>query len=357
MEHKLQFDFKTNQKILQKISKIDQFKGEWSAIAKPENHYLQTLRRIATVQSIGSSNRIEGNTLSDAEVESLLKHIKTKKLASRDEQEVVGYYETLDIVIDNFQAIPLGHSTLHQLHQLLLKHSVKDERHRGIYKQIANQVAATFPDGTTKVIFRTTEPFLVEKEIEEVIDWVNNHLASQELHPLILIGVFVYEFLSIHPYQDGNGRLSRLLTTLLLLRTGYTFIAYISFENIIEQQKTAYYQALIEGQKNRGQENERIDVWLLFFLDCLEIMTEKLKIKIKEYQKIGSYLSERQKKIIDFIQQNQPVQLKDISAVFPDMSANTIKKDLQYLVQQSYLEKLGSFKNTAYIIKENAYGN
>ncbi len=353
MEQKLQFDFKTHQKILQKISKIDQFKGEWTSIAKPETHYLQTLKRIATVQSIGSSNRIEGNTLTDAEVESLLKNVKTKKLASRDEQEVVGYYETLDILVENFKDIPLTHSTLHQLHNLLLKHSTKDERHKGTYKQLANQVATTFPDGTTKVIFRTTEPFLVEKEMEEAMHWVNENIDSAELHPLILIGTFIYEFLSIHPYQDGNGRLSRLLTTLLLMQTGYTFIAYISFENIIEQQKTAYYHALIEGQKNRGQETEKIDIWLLFFLDCLEVLTEKLKLKIKEYQKIGSYLSARQQQLLDFIQMKQPVQLKDVTANFENFSINTLKKDLQYLVKQAYIEKLGNFKSTAYIIKTN----
>ncbi len=349
MEDKLQFDFKTNQKILQKISKIDQFKGEWESLQKFENQYLKNLKQIATLQSIGSSNRIEGNTLTDAEIASLLKNTKTQKLVSRDEQEVMGYYETLELITENFEHIPLSHTNIHQLHNNLLRYSTKDERHKGTYKQIANQVVATMPDESSNVIFRTTETFLVEKEMENAINWTNEHEKNGEIHPLIYVATFVYEFLSIHPYQDGNGRLSRLLTTLLMLRADYGFVMYVSLENIIEQHKKEYYQALIEGQKNRNTAQEKIHIWLLFFLDCVDILTQKLSAKIKESQFFGVYLSERQQNIFDFIQKNQPTKRKDLNAIFENLSENTLKKEIQFLVKQGKIKKIGTFKNAFYV--------
>lgn len=350
MQHKLQFDFLTTQRIIQKIGQIDQFKGEWKQLDKDENRYLKELRKIATIQSIGSSTRIEGSTLTDAEIATLIKNLKISKLESRDEQEVVGYYDTLEILIDNYSSMDLSLSNIHALHNLLLKHSSKDHKHRGKFKELTNKVVATYPDGTTKVIFKTTEPYLTEKEMTELIAWTNEAFANGEIHPLIIIGTFIYEFLSIHPYQDGNGRLSRLLTNMLLLKSDYKFVLYVSLEHIVEKNKKDYYQALMDGQKERYKDTERIDKWLLFFLNSLSELIVKLEHKMKEYRNIGGYLNERQKVILSFIQQNQPVKIGDLIMQMPQFNQATIRKDLQYLMSEFEIQKLGENKGTVYIV-------
>lgn len=353
MEQKLQFDFATTQKVIQQISRIDQFKGVWRNLDHEENRYLRELRKIATIQSIGSSTRIEGSSLTDAEVSSLIKNLKISKLQSRDEQEVIGYYDTLETILANHADIHLTLSNIHGLHNLLLKHSIKDDRHKGKYKEMTNQVVAAYPDGTTRVIFRTTEPYLVQKEMADLVDWTNDAIAKQEIHPLIVIASFVYEFLSIHPYQDGNGRLSRLLTNLLLIKHGYNFIQYISLEHIIEENKKAYYQALMEGQKDRYNEQERIDQWILFFLHSLSDLIVKLEAKVKEFRALGGYLNERQKSVLEYIRQNQPVKIGDLIVSLKEYKLPSIKKDLQYLVKEMEIEKIGKNKGTVYIIRQN----
>jgi len=339
--------------MIQQISRIDQFKGVWENLDHEENRYLRELRKIATIQSIGSSTRIEGSTLTDAEISSLIKNLKISKLQNRDEQEVVGYYDTLETILANYADIHLTLSNIHGLHNLLLKYSTKDDRHKGKYKEMTNQVVATYPDGTTRVIFKTAEPYLVHKEMEDLVDWTNSSIAKQEIHPLIVIAAFVYEFLSIHPYQDGNGRLSRLLTNLLLINHGYNFIQYISLEHIIEGNKTAYYQALMEVQKDRYNELERIDRWILFFLSSLYELTVKLEAKVEEFRALGGYLNERQKAVLEYIRQNQPVKIGDVVASLQEYTLPSIKKDLQYLVKELEIEKLGKNKGTIYIIRKN----
>lgn len=347
---KLQFDFLSTQRIIQKIGQIDQFKGEWKQLDKAENRYLKELRKIATIQSIGSSTRIEGSTLTDVEIASLVKNLKISKLQTRDEQEVGGYYDTLETIIENADSIDLTLSNIHTLHNLLLKYSSKDDRHRGKFKELTNSVVAAYPDGTTRVVFNTTEPFLVDKEMSELVDWTNNAFSTGEIHPLIIISTFIYEFLSIHPYQDGNGRLSRLLTNLLLIKLDYKFVLYVSFEHIIEQKKAAYYQALMEGQKNRYKAEERIDKWTIFFLDSLSELILKLEQKLKEYKNIGGYMNDRQKAVLNYIQTNQPIKLGDLTKDLPQYSAAILKKDLQYLVNEFEIEKLGNNRGTIYKI-------
>jgi Fic family protein len=351
LENKLQFDFLTTQKIIQLIGQIDQFKGEWKQLDKEENKYLKALRKIATIQSVGSSTRIEGSSLTDADIASLIKNLKVSKLQTRDEQEVVGYYDTLETIFENYSHIDLSLSSIHSLHNLLLKYSTKDHKHRGRFKELTNQVVATYPDGTTKVVFNTTEPFLVPKEMEELIEWVNKAFSEKLMHPLVVIGIFVYEFLSIHPYQDGNGRISRLLTNLLLIKNDYKFVRYVALENIVEQKKAAYYQALMEGQKDRNSPNERIDKWLLFFLGSLNELVLKLEQKLKEFRQLGGYLNDRQKQVLQFVKEHQPVKIGDLAEGLPQYNAATIKKDLAYLVNELEIEKIGNNKGTVYYLR------
>ena len=350
--NKLNFDFAINQKILNLIGKIDLYKGKWNAIEKQENIYLKELRKIATIESIGSSTRIEGGTLTDNEIKELLNNVKITELKTRDEQEVIGYYDTLEIIYENFDTIPLSENYIKQLHQNLLRHSSKDDRHRGQYKSLSNKVVANYPDGIQKVIFNTTEVHLVQSEMNKLVNWTNEQLEKKEIHPLIIIGLFIYEFLSIHPFQDGNGRLSRLLTTLLLMKNDYLFIQYVSFENLIEQSKKEYYQVLMEGQKNRYTENENTSKWSVYFLNKLSILTQKLDEKYDVFKSKGGYLNERQKEIQQYIIDNQPLKISDIAKQFKKINIHTIKKDLQYMKKEKMIESIGRGKGTVYIVKK-----
>jgi len=339
---------------MQLVALIDEFKGKWTIVEKRENRYLKELRRIATIESIGSSTRIEGATLTDRDVQQLLKNVAITKFQSRDEQEVVGYYEVLELIFDNFRDIKLSESYIKQLHQLLLKHSEKDQRHRGGYKNLPNKVVATYPTGEQKTIFATTQPAFVDGEMFELMNWTNRQWNEKTIHPLIVLAVFIYEFLSIHPFQDGNGRLSRLLTTLCLLQQGYEFINYISFENHIEKNKKVYYEALMNGQRNRNTPEERIDKWMLFFLESLKILTGELEQKYIVFKQKGGYMNDRQKMLKEFIIANKTVKAVDLSAAFPDISLNTLKKDLRYLRDEQLVTTVGKGKGTVYIIKDFA---
>ena len=347
---KLNFDFLTNQRVMQLIAAIDEYRGKWNVVAKRENRYLKELRKIATIESIGSSTRIEGATMSDEEIQKLLKDVKITKFETRDEQDVIGYYEVLELIFDNFSEIKLSESYIKQLHQLLLKHSDKDESHRGSYKNLSNKVVVTYPTGEQKTIFDTTEPALVEGEMFELIEWTNLQWQEKVIHPLIVLAVFVYEFLSIHPFQDGNGRLSRLLTTLFLLRQGYDFIQYISFENHIEKYKSAYYDALMTVQRKRITQEDIIDKWLVFFLESLKTLTEKLDQKYNVFKQKGGYLNDRQKMVKEFIIEHKTVKVADLSVAFPEISPNTLKKDLQYLRAEQIISAVGQGKGTVYVI-------
>lgn len=350
MDKKLRFDFSTTQKIINKIGFIDAFKGKWLAIEKEENRYLRELRKIATIQSIGSSTRIEGATLTNEEVAMLLNNLEINKLNTRDEQEVIGYYDTLEVIIENYDTIELTAGNIFHLHSRLLKYSDKDQSHKGQYKQLSNKVVAKYPDGQQRVIFNTTAPYLVGKEMDELLQWTNQQLEEQIIHPLIVIATFVYEFLSIHPFQDGNGRLSRLLTTLLLLRQDYPFIQYVSFENQIEHNKQAYYRVLMNAQQYRYSDKEIIDQWMIFFLESLEALVLKLERKYMHYKSKGPYLNERQRQVFAYIKANEPIKIGDIAGFMSGVSKNTIKKDVQYLLQEGAIQKIGKGRGTVYVL-------
>lgn len=352
INQKLDFSSTTFQQIMRKLSVIDTFKGNWKAIEDSDNRYLKELRKIATIESIGSSTRIEGATLTDEEVEKLLKSVKITRLQSREQQEVVGYYEALEVILENYPDIELSERYIHQLHSILLKYSEKDQKHKGQYKNLSNQVVANYPDGTQRTIFRTTEPHLTPNEMHELITWTNERIEKQDQHPLMIAATFVYEFLSIHPYQDGNGRLSRLLTTLLLMKHDYKFIQYVSFENIIEARKDDYYKVLMEGQKNRYKEDEKIGSWILFFLDCLIALTQRLEAKYETYNKLKLVLNDRQQQIMEYIKEFKTVKIGDIESHLPQYSRNTLKKDLAFLVKEGLLLKTGEKKGTQYHLKE-----
>lgn len=305
------------------------------------------------MQSIGSSTRIEGSALTNEEIKYLIDNLNINNLKSRDEEEVVGYYETLDLIFDNHENIFLSESYIKQLHYSLLRYSSKDTRHKGSYKSLSNKVVANYPDGTSRVVFNTTEPFLVNTEMQILIDWTNDRLSSPFVHKLLVVGAFIYEFLSIHPFQDGNGRLSRLLTNMLMLKLDYSFVQYVSFEKVIEDRKKEYYHNLMECQKYRYSEEENLSSWIIFFLDCIENLIMRLQSNLNQKQTQAVIQSRpnvnpRQQQILEYLKTSHGLKISDLSLIFPNISRSTIKLDLQVLIAQDLVTTVGQAKGTYY---------
>ncbi len=267
--------------MLRLIGEIDEFKGAWREMSSLEPERLAVLKRVATIESIGSSTRIEGARLSDEEVEALLGRLERSLFTSRDEEEVAGYAETMDTVFDSFAEIPLSENHIKQLHGMLLRHVHKDMRHRGEYKTLPNHVEARGANGEVLgVVFETVSPFETPGRMQELVAWTREALEDKSIHPLIVIGLFVVDFLAIHPFQDGNGRLSRILTTLLLLKAGYGYVPFSSLEAIVEENKEGYYLALRRTQGTLKAETPDWVPWLTVFLRSLKKQKERLETKI-----------------------------------------------------------------------------
>jgi Fic family protein len=341
------YNFKLNidWKLINLISEIDRFDANWAAIERKEGQSLKELKSIATVRSVGASNRIEGNKMSDEEVDVLLQKIDITKLNDRDSQEVVGYFEVLDLIAESYENINLSENHIKSLHNSLMKYSVKDQWHKGNYKIHSNAVEASFPDGTKQIIFQTTEAgFATEDAIRELINWYN---SETEVHPLVKVASFVYDFLSVHPFQDGNGRLSRLISALLLLKNGYKWIQYVSFEHEIENRKSEYYQALRSCQTQRP--NEDVTVWIEFFLSCLSNIQSQLMTKLNK-SGMETQLSPKEKLIFTIIQNRPNIQSGGISEKLA-IPSPTVKRILSELLNKGLIEKQGSGRNVSYTIK------
>ena len=265
------------------------------------------------------------------------------------EQEIFGYYHTLNLILDSYDAIKLSKNNIHQLHKSLLSKSTKDQSLKGVYRTLPNQVDGKPPETSPKVNFNPTDTYLIQSEMESMIDWTNQSIDKNEIHPLIAIGLFSYEFLAINPYPSGNGNLSRLLTTLLLLQSGYDFVQYASLEVEFEKRKTAYYRALMDGQKNRGSKTEKIDQWILFFLEALQQASIKLEAAYDGIKHKKSYLNERQKAAFRFIGNNEPVKISDLTNSLTAYTPYILKKDVKYLVEEGLIKKIGNGKGTIYI--------
>lgn len=332
-------------KLINELSQIDKFGGSWTAIEKREGQSLKQLKSIATVRSVGASTRIEGSKMTNDEVERLIKNLAVAKLEERDAQEVAGYYETLDIISESFRDIDITENNLKMLHNILMKHSEKDAWHRGDYKQHSNVVEATQTDGSKQVVFRTAEPgFATEDAMRQLIGWCNGDNTTP---PIIRVAIFVYDFLSIHPFQDGNGRLSRLLATLLMLRQGYSWIQYVSFEHEIESRKREYYAVLMQCQGQRPGED--VYSWITFFLNCLSNIQQQLMAKLQTSSSL-SKISPREKKIYTFIENHPGCQSGEISKKL-DIPLPTVKRILMEMLERKLLVKHGIGKGTNYTVE------
>lgn len=340
------FNLRLSWKILSVISRIDRFDASWTSIERLEGGILRQLRHIATIQSVGASTRIEGSKMTDEEVANLLINMGISKFEDRDSQEVVGYFNVLDTIVDSHEAIVVSENNIKNLHNQLLRFSTKDTWHRGDYKQHVNAVEASFPDGSKKIIFRTTDPgFPTEDAMRRLIEWYS---IETEVHPLIVCAAFVYEFVSIHPFQDGNGRQSRLLTTLTLLQKGYKWIQYVSFEHEIENRKKDYYVSLRSCQAQRP--NEDITDWIEFFLESLLNVQFKLeqKLAITERQ---THLSSKEKLVYSYILNHPHCKSSDIVSNL-SISKPTVKRILTYLIEKQLIKKYGRGAGITYTVPE-----
>ena len=336
---------KITSEILSLIAEIDEFKGAWQALSILEPERLLALKKTATIESIGSSTRIEGSNLSDREVEALLKNLQIKSLKTQSEQEVAGYAE---LVFQSWASIRINENHIKQLHRDLLRYSKKDEYHRGKYKKSSNEIAIFDAQGKQiGIVFKTSSPFDTPRLMKELILWFKETLESQSIHPLLSIAVFTVIFLQIHPFQDGNGRLSRILTTLFLLRSGYAYVPYSSLESIVEQNKKNYYLSLRKTQKTIQNKNPNWQPWVLFFLRILKKQAIKLKKKIEYEKTILSDLPSLSVKILECTRQKGRITIGDIIQI-TGANRNTLKEHFRLLTKKGYLVKHGRGRGVWY---------
>lgn len=337
--------------ILTLIAAIDEFKGSWRALGVLAPDRLLSLRKVAAIESIGSSTRIEGAKLSDRQIETLLSNLSVKTFAGRDEQEVAGYAEVMETVFQSWESIPLTENHIRQLHRDLLQFSDKDRRHRGGYKTSGNSVAAFDADGKqVGIVFETASPFETPQLMRELAEWTRDELEAARLHPLLVIGAFVARFLAIHPFQDGNGRLSRILTSLLLLRTGYAYVPYSSVESIIERNKEGYYLALRQTQSTLRKGGVNWHPWLLFFLKTLLQQTRTLSKKIERERIVIAALPDPALRILEHVREHGSVSVGEMAKV-TGVSRNTLKRHFQRLMADGHLMLRGKGRGVRYALR------
>ena len=337
--------------ILGLIARIDEFKGAWRALGTLAPDRLSALRHVATIESIGASTRIEGSKLSDREVEQLLSNLEIKSFATRDEQEVAGYAELMELVFSSWQDIPFTENHIRQLHQILLRYSEKDSWHRGNYKTNSNSVAAFDESGTQiGIVFQTATPFDTPRLMTELGGWENQDREAARLHPLLIVALCIVVFLEIHPFQDGNGRLSRVLTTLLLLQAGYVYVPYSSLESVIEQSKESYYLALRQTQGTIRTEAPNWQPWLVFFLRSLTEQVRRLEKKVEREKIVLASMPELSIQIVEFAREHGRITIGE-SIKLTGASRNTLKQHFRALVERGTLNQHGGGRGVWYDLR------
>ncbi len=352
MEHprfnqRVSFGSSDTEKIFTLISQIDTVKGQWKLTQRLSPQMIKRLTQSVLITSAGSSNRIEGNKMTDDQIKNLYSNLQIKKFRDRDEQEVAGYIEILKIVFDSHSSIKLNEGTVLQFNKEVSKYSEKGEGNHGKYKFGSNQVQAKDTVGNViRIIFDPTPPYLAPKETQVLLDWTNWAFQTTFKHPLIIIANFIFEFLAIHPFEDGNGRTSRVLTSLLLLQQGYEFTPFVSHENIIEQHKVDYYMALNKTQQTWKTNSENITPFVIFFLESVNQQAKKA-LYILSQDDTQSYLSEKQNLVWQYaLSVNSFARRDAISAT--GLAGRTVEESIKKLIRMNKLEKTGEARATRY---------
>jgi len=357
LDKRLLFNQNESAEIYSLIAKIDAIKGQWQIEKKLSPQLIARLMTSVLITSAGASTRIEGSKLSDEEVKKLYENMRIKKFKTRDEQEVAGYLELLKKIFDTYKnkqakkiSLRFSESLIKNFHQEILKYSDKDARHKGNYKFGPNRVEAVDNQGkVVAVIFDPTLPHLVVKEMIELVEWMTESLKDESKNHLLVIANFIFEFLAIHPFQDGNGRTSRVLSVLLLLESGYSFIPFISHESLIENNKAEYYLVLNKSQKTWKTKQENIIPWILFFLKTI-LKQGELSLKLLTKENVEDFLSEKQLKVWQFALSSTTFQRSDtIKAT--ELGARTVEESIKKLLRMNKLKKIGEGKATRYEVK------
>lgn len=340
--------FQPTNEVLLLISSIDEFKGEWRVVEKIEPERLISLRRVATIESIGSSTRIEGAKLSDREVEAMLGNLRSESFRSRDEEEVAGYAYVMETIHASWADMPVTEGVVLQLHRDLLRYSRKDERHRGGWKTLPNHVVAIGPDGQQiGIVFETATPFKTPRLMQELFEWLAKEEREPVLHPLLRIAVFNVVFLAIHPFQDGSGRLSRVLSNLLLLRSGYSFVSCSSLESVIEHNKDAYYLALRRTQTTLGRDDADWEPWILFFLRSMRTQVNRLREKLDSRIKRPTSLSPLAERLASLLRERGALSVAE-AVDFTGANRHTLKDKFGELVDAGMAELHGKGRGAHY---------
>jgi Fic family protein len=330
------------------IAEIDEFKGAWRALGNLAPEKLLQLQKVATIESIASSTRIEGSKLTDLQVEQLLSNLQIQKFDTRDEQEVAGYAELMTTIFQHFSDIPLSENFIQQLHSQLLRYSNKDTWHKGQYKKLPNHVVATDAFGQQiGIVFETASPFETPARMQELVTWTQQQLIEGRLHPLLIIAIFVVCFLAIHPFQDGNGRLSRALTTYLLLKAGYRYVPYSSLEAVIEKEKQGYYLGLRQTQVTLNLAETNWLPWIHFFLKSLKRQKDNLDVKISREHLLLTQMPETAQIILELIQSRGRITMGELEKLTSN-NRNTLRKNLENLVKNKQILQNGQGKGTWY---------
>lgn len=330
------------------LAEIDEVKGQFKAGLRMTPQAITNLKKSTLITSAGASTRIEGAKLPDEEVEKVMRGLAVSKFADRDTQEVQGYLETLQNVFDSFQTLPLRESMIQSLHNQLLKYSHKDDTHRGDYKKKENTVGVLGPDGNVaQIMFETTKAYLTPKQMQELVAWTSEALEKNRFHNLLIIANFIVEFLKIHPFEDGNGRLSRVLTNLLLLKGGYSFVQYVSHEQIVERRKDEYYIALRKSQETFGTDHDTIAPWLNFFLSVIKEQAVKALTYLEE-EKIEDTLSPKQFEVwkhVSSVGEAAPGEIVKATGI----ALGTVRQALDRLVELGKVKRVGRGRGTRYV--------
>ena len=330
------------------ITQIDHLQGQWIAGAKLSPQILGRLKKSILITSTGASTRIEGSKLSDEDVEKMMKGISVQKFTNRDKQEVKAYYELLENIFNSWRTLRFNEGSIKHLHNELLKYVDKDKKHKGNYKKQENKVHMVNNAGeSVGILFNTTPAYLTPKQMQELVEWTNNSLKEKKYHSLLIISNFLIEFLKIHPFEDGNGRLSRILTNLLLLKQGYEYMPYISHEKLIEDNKLDYYMALRKSQKTIDSKKEDITQWLEFFLNIL-LKQSQMAIELLSTENIEKLLTLKQTAVWEYLKKIDNIATPMEIAKNTKIAQPTVRQVLNKLMKLKKIERIGQGRSTGY---------
>ena len=334
-------DQKWDSELLGLIAAIYKEAGKQEMFLKQRPEELEKLVEIAKVQSTESSNAIEGIVTTNTRIRQLVEDKTAPR--NRDEQEIAGYRDVLNIIHENFDAIPITPNYILQLHKILYSHM--NNPAAGRTKSVQNYISASYPDGTTRTLFTPLDQFETPEALESICNEFNRVIGNNELEPLIVIPIFIHDFLCIHPFNDGNGRMSRLLTTLLLYRSGFYVGKYISLEAKIAKNKDLYYDALGEAQIGWHEGTADVVPFIKYLLGTIlaayRDFEDRFALVETKLSALETVRLATQNKIGRFSKQ-------DIRELCPSLSISSIEGALRKLVAEGEIKREGNGKNIRY---------